>query len=51
MALQHLQALKRFAESDTCRRVPLLAYFGEKYLDPKLRHVRRVFRFFGSAWR
>jgi ATP-dependent DNA helicase RecQ len=31
VALQHLQALKRFAESDTCRRVPLLAYFGEKF--------------------
>ncbi len=31
VALQHLQALKRFAESDSCRRVPLLAYFGEKF--------------------
>ncbi len=28
---QHLQAMTRYAESQTCRRVPLLAYFGEKY--------------------
>jgi ATP-dependent DNA helicase RecQ len=31
VALKHLEALKRFAESETCRRVPLLAYFGEKF--------------------
>jgi ATP-dependent DNA helicase RecQ len=31
VALQHLDALKRFAESERCRRIPLLAYFGEKY--------------------
>jgi ATP-dependent DNA helicase RecQ len=31
VALQHLNALTRYAESTTCRRVPLLAYFGEKY--------------------
>jgi ATP-dependent DNA helicase RecQ len=30
-AYQHLQALTRYAESDVCRRVPLLAYFGETY--------------------
>ncbi len=27
----HLNALTRYAESDICRRVPLLAYFGETY--------------------
>ena len=27
----HLQALLKFAETDTCRRIPLLGYFGEKY--------------------
>jgi ATP-dependent DNA helicase RecQ len=31
VALHHLDALKRFAESDQCRRIPLLAYFGEKF--------------------
>jgi ATP-dependent DNA helicase RecQ len=31
VALQHLNALTRYAESDVCRRVPLLAYFGETY--------------------
>jgi ATP-dependent DNA helicase RecQ len=31
VAYQHLQALTRYAESDVCRRVPLLAYFGEQY--------------------
>jgi ATP-dependent DNA helicase RecQ len=30
-AMQHLEALKRFVESDVCRRIPLLAYFGEKF--------------------
>jgi len=28
---QHLQAMTRYAESVACRRVPLLAYFGETY--------------------
>jgi ATP-dependent DNA helicase RecQ len=27
----HLNALLRFAESEICRRMPLLSYFGEKY--------------------
>lgn len=31
VAYQHLAALTRYAESSTCRRVPLLAYFGEEY--------------------
>jgi len=31
-AYQHLQALTRYAESDVCRRVPLLSYFGESYI-------------------
>ena len=31
VAYQHLQAMTRYAEIDTCRRAPLLAYFGEKY--------------------
>jgi ATP-dependent DNA helicase RecQ len=31
VAYQHLNALTRYAESDVCRRVPLLAYFGETY--------------------
>jgi ATP-dependent DNA helicase RecQ len=31
VAMQHLRALVRYAESDICRRVPLLDYFGEKY--------------------
>ncbi len=31
VAYQHLTALTRYAESDVCRRVPLLAYFGETY--------------------
>jgi ATP-dependent DNA helicase RecQ len=31
VANEQLQALTRYAESDVCRRVPLLAYFGEKY--------------------
>jgi ATP-dependent DNA helicase RecQ len=31
VAVQHLQALIRYAESDICRRLPLLAYFGESY--------------------
>ena len=30
-AYQHLQAMTRYAEGSACRRVPLLAYFGEKY--------------------
>ncbi|NIM11395.1 MAG: DNA helicase RecQ [Candidatus Aminicenantes bacterium] len=31
----HLNALLRFAETDECRRVPLLDYFGEKYAREK----------------
>ena len=31
VAYQHLNALTRYAESQTCRRAPLLAYFGEEY--------------------
>jgi ATP-dependent DNA helicase RecQ len=31
VAYQHLGALTRYAESDVCRRVPLLAYFGETF--------------------
>lgn len=30
-AYQHLAALTRYAEGDVCRRVPLMAYFGETY--------------------
>ena len=31
MANIHLQALLKFAETDICRRIPLLSYFGEEY--------------------
>jgi ATP-dependent DNA helicase RecQ len=31
VAYEHLEAMRRYAESETCRRVPLLAYFGETY--------------------
>lgn len=31
VAYLHLNALTNYADSPTCRRVPLLAYFGEKY--------------------
>jgi ATP-dependent DNA helicase RecQ len=31
MANVHLQALLKFAETDICRRIPLLGYFGEEY--------------------
>ena len=30
-ARDHLDALVRYAESEECRRIPLLAYFGEEY--------------------
>lgn len=35
VANQQLEALVQFAESDQCRRKPLLAYFGEKYPNKK----------------
>ena len=49
-ALEHLEALLRYAESDACRRAPLLTYFGENYtkqdcgmcdncLEEKAQHV------------
>jgi len=31
----HLESLIRFAESYNCRRIPLLNYFGEKYVEEK----------------
>ncbi len=31
----HLSALLRFLETDACRRIPLLTYFGEDYSVPK----------------
>ncbi|MFH0787833.1 MAG: DNA helicase RecQ [Pseudomonadota bacterium] len=31
VAIEHLETLIRFAESDACRRRPLLTYFGEDY--------------------
>jgi ATP-dependent DNA helicase RecQ len=31
VAIQHLSALTRYAEGGVCRRIPLLAYFGEDY--------------------
>lgn len=31
VAYDHLNALTRYADSETCRRVPLLGYFGEKF--------------------
>jgi len=35
IAKMHLDALIRFAESYTCRRIPLLNYFGENYVNEK----------------
>jgi len=35
VAQQHLDAMIDYAESMTCRRKPLLAYFGEQYSDDK----------------
>jgi ATP-dependent DNA helicase RecQ len=32
VAYEHLRALTQYAESDACRRVPLLAYFGETFV-------------------
>ena len=37
VAFEHLKALTRYAESDICRRTPLLAYFGEKYTTANCR--------------
>ncbi|OGC02917.1 ATP-dependent DNA helicase RecQ [candidate division KSB1 bacterium RBG_16_48_16] len=34
IAYQHLDALVAFAESQQCRRLPLLQYFGEEYHEP-----------------
>ncbi len=34
IANMHLNALLRFAETDVCRRIPLLTYFGEDYTQP-----------------
>lgn len=34
-AVMHLSAMVGLAESGTCRRIPLLAYFGEKYDRPR----------------
>jgi ATP-dependent DNA helicase RecQ len=31
VAYEHLNALSRYADSDICRRVPLLGYFGERF--------------------
>lgn len=35
VAYMHLNALLRFAETDVCRRIPLLDYFGEDYSQQK----------------
>ena len=32
-ALHHLEAMMRYAETDACRRTPLLTYFGENYTE------------------
>ncbi len=34
-ALAHLDAMLRYAETDACRRLPLLTYFGENYTKPE----------------
>jgi ATP-dependent DNA helicase RecQ len=34
-AALHLNAIIRLAETDECRRIPLLQYFGENYTSPK----------------
>ena len=35
IALKHLQALIDYADTNSCRRIPLLKYFGEKYRNHK----------------
>lgn len=34
VAMQHLDAMVRYAESRACRRIPLLSHFGEHYAQP-----------------
>ncbi len=46
VAYQHLGALVRYAESLTCRRGPLLSYFGEEY---QAKNCGRCDRCLGSA--
>jgi ATP-dependent DNA helicase RecQ len=34
-AKQHLDAMVRYAETEICRRIPLISYFGENYTESK----------------